>query len=425
MRNGSPRSGRVRPAPALLATALLLCGGAGLAEPKPPGPAAEGTALIEALEGSPLGVVGVVEEPRALDAKSWRASVAVDTALGGGVPAGQRVVIAWEELVASRPPRFTAGERVLVALEPLVAGSLWRQRFADPRELARVYGIADRGTAFLRTPSAESVSLLEHFLLLPHDVRDGPTGQRHLAALAADAERPLALSAARRLATTSGGSFGAEEAALLLRALARAERDPELATSLLGWIERGQPEGLAPALDAALADPERAPASFVRARGRLGTGLPAELERRALASPSAALRAAAAEVAGPAQAGRLAHLLREDKVPAVRLAALGRVGRLDAAGNLDALLAAFSDGDPAVRSAAALQVAALGPEVVPRLRDASHWPWPGSESAVIALQHTSGEEARAALVSLSEEHPDERVRTLARLAIGRPLGHKD
>ena len=410
----------------LLVIGLTLLGAAAAAEPAGPRPAAEGTALIEALEAAPLGVVGTIEGCTALDARSWRATVAVESALVGSAEPGKRIVIAWEELASTRPPRFANGDRVLLALERLAAGSLWRKRFEDPRELSSVHGVAQRGAAFLRMPAPGSVSILQHYLLLPADLRAGPAGQRHLIALAADAQRPLALSAARRLAAlASGAPLGAEDAALVLSALARAESDAELATSLLSWIERRQPLGLIPALDAAQGVPAGAPAIFVRARGRLGEGLPGERERALLASPSAALRAAAADVAGPAQIARLAELVRGDRVPDVRLAALKRLARLDAAAALEPLLAAFADADAAVRNAAALHVAAFGPEVVPRLREAAGRPWPAPQSAVLGLSHANSEESRAALAELAEEHPDERVRTLAAVALGRPIGHAD
>ena len=410
----------------LLVIALLLHGGAAVAQAPALKPAAEGTALIEALEVAPLGVVGTIEERSALDARGWRATVAVESALVGTAEPGQRVVIAWEELASSRPPRFANGDRVLLALEPLVAGSLWRKRFGDSKEISTAYGVAQRGAAFLRMPSPGSVSILQHYLLLPRDLRGGPAGQRHLVALAADAQRPLALSAARSLAALpSGATLGTEEAALVLRALARAESDAELATSLLIWIERRQPVGLIPALDAALAAPAGAPAIFVRARGRLGEGLPAERERALLASPSAALRAAAASVAGPARAARLAELLRRDPAPEVRLEALKRLARLEGPAALEPLLEAFDDTDSEVRNEAALHAAAFGPEVVPRLREVAGWPWPASQSAVLGLSRADSEESRAALVELAEKHPDERVRTLAAVALGRSIGHKD
>jgi hypothetical protein len=409
-----------------LIAGLALVAGAAAAEPPPVAPAAEGTALVEALEAAPLAVVGTIEDRTALDARGWRASVAVESALVGEAPRGTKLVIAWEELATARPPRFGNGDRVLLALEPLEANSLWRQRFGEPRALLAARGIPQRGAAFLRSPSLGSVTLLQHYLQMPADVRSGPAGQRLLVALAGEAERPLAVSAARRLgAVPASAALSPEEAQAVLRALARADADPELAASLLIWIERRQPPGLEPALDAALATGAKTPATFVSARGVLGEGLPADRERALLASPSARHRAAAAASAGPEQLSRLDTLARGDASPEVRVAALQRLARLEGAASLDTLLDAFDDAEASVRNQAAYAAAALGPEVVPRLREvADAWAWPASQSAVVALRTANSAEGRAALVHIADEHPDERVRALAALALGRDIGHK-
>jgi NAD-dependent oxidoreductase involved in siderophore biosynthesis len=69
-------------------------------------------------------------------------------------------------------------------------------------------------------------------------------------------------------------------------------------------------------------------------------------------------------------------------------------------------------------------VAAFGADAVPRLEDAAaRWPWPAPQTAVLALRFANAPAAREALAGLAEAHPDERVRTLARLALGRPIGH--
>ena len=408
-----------------LALGLLLLAGAAAGETPAAPPAAEGTELIEALEAAPLAVVGTIAARTGLDERGWRANVAVESVLKGEVGA-EPLAIAWEELASARPPRFANGDRVLLALEPLAVGSLWRQRIPDPKTLVAMLAVAQRSTAFLRSPSLGSVSLLRHYLALAPELREGPAGQRHLLGLAADGERALAISAARRLATGTGdATLGADEAAVALRALARADAEPALAAPLFAWVERKQPAGLASALDAALAAPESVPASFVQARGLLGEGLAADREAVLLASADGAQRAAAARVAGPAQADRLADLLRHDPLPEVRIAALSRLARLEGPASLDVLLDAFDDQDKAVRNQAGLHAAAFGVEAVPRLREvANRWPWPAPETAVIALRHANQPEARTVLVELADGHPDQRVRTLAGLALGRGLGHK-
>jgi HEAT repeat protein len=410
----------------LLAGLALLAGAAG-AQPPAAGTAAESTTLVDALEVAPLGVAGRIEGRSDLGGgRAFRALVRVESVLAGTPPPGP-IPIAWEELASSRPARFGDGERVLLALGPLPKTSLWRQRIPDTKALLATYGVSEDGTAFLRSPSLASLTVLRHYLALPAALRPGPDGQRHLLALAADAERALAVSAARRLAAQSGeAALDPATTPLALRALVRADADAELADVLLRWVERRQPAGLAPALDAALTKTEAAPATFVAARGRLGDGIPPERERAFLASASPAQRVAAAEVAGPEQAGRLADLLRGDPEPQVRSAALARLARLEGPAALDALLDAFDDDDAGVRDQAALQVAAFGAEAVPRLRDAAtRWTWPAPQTAVLALRLVDAPEAREALTGLAENHPDQRVRTLAELALGRPIGHKD
>ena len=379
------------------------------------------------MEEAPLAVVGELSESKALDLHGWRATLQVESALVGDAQPGQTLAIAWEELSAARPPRFSGGDRVLVVLEPLASGSLWRARFPETAEYLRARGVAQRGLAFLRSPSLGNLQLLRHYLALPADERAGPTGQGHLLALVADGERALAVSAAGRLAARGTGSdLEPGRAALALRALARADRDAELAGALLAWIERTQPGGLAAPLDAALAADARPPAIYAQARGLLAGGLGSERLAAWLADPSAQHRAAAASVATAAERDRLTGLVRSDPAVEVRRAALRRLAGLSGAGALDALLEAFSDREASLRSEAARLAAGLGPEGVPRIREvALGWPSPAPETAVLALRLSGSQEAAASLRELADTHPDPRIRTLAGVAIGRPLGHAD
>jgi hypothetical protein len=413
-------------APSITAFVLLLAVAAASAGKRAEvPPALEGTRLVEALESAPLAVVGQVGERAALDRHGWRATLAVESALVGDAKGGQLVPIAWEELASERPPRFADGDRVLVALEPLASGSLWRARFPDVREYVRVRAVAQRSAAFLRSPSLASLSQLAHYLALPAAERAGAAGQRHLLALAADSEPALAVSAAARLAQHGGAEpLEPSVATLALRALARADSDEALAAELLGWVERGQPAGLAPRLDRALAEDPAAPALFLRARGLLPGGVARERLAGALADPSAARRAAAASVAGAGQRDRLAELAKGDSAAEVRSAALHRLAGLEGAGSLETLLVAFSDRDAGVRSSAARLASGLGSDAVPRLREvALGWPDPAPETAVLALRFSEAADAAAVLRELADAHPDPRIRSLAALAIGRPLGH--
>ncbi|MGH7288769.1 MAG: hypothetical protein ACREI8_12195, partial [Myxococcota bacterium] len=78
------------------------------------------------------------------------------------------------------------------------------------------------------------------------------------------------------------------------------------------------------------------------------------------------------------------------------------------------------------RSEAARLAAGVGPEGVPRIREvALGWPSPAPETAVLALRLSGSPEAAASLRELADTHPDPRIRMLAGVAIGRPLGHAD
>jgi HEAT repeat protein len=128
-------------------------------------------------------------------------------------------------------------------------------------------------------------------------------------------------------------------------------------------------------------------------------------------------------VAGAAERQQLTVLAGNDPAPEVRRAALRRLSELDGARALEPILRAFSDRERAVRHEAAQLAAALGSEAVPRLREvALGWPAPAPETAVASLALSSAPEAQAALRELADAHSDPKVRGLAGLAIGRPLG---
>jgi HEAT repeat protein len=110
----------------------------------------------------------------------------------------------------------------------------------------------------------------------------------------------------------------------------------------------------------------------------------------------------------------------------VRSAALARLTTLTGVAALDTILAAFADRDAALRGEAAGLAAGLGSPAVSRLREvALRWPDPAPETAVLALRLCEARQASQVLSELADEHPEARIRALAALAIGRPLGHAD
>ena len=100
---------------ALLAGATLLAGAALAAEPARPTGARGGFEIVEALEASPVGVVGRIDQVRAIDAHGYAASIWVEAGLGAAsarIEPGTPIEIAWEELAQDRPPRFAEMDRV-------------------------------------------------------------------------------------------------------------------------------------------------------------------------------------------------------------------------------------------------------------------------------------------------------------------------
>jgi HEAT repeat protein len=113
-------------------------------------------------------------------------------------------------------------------------------------------------------------------------------------------------------------------------------------------------------------------------------------------------------------------------VPAVRSAAITRLVALRGDAAVDTALGTLADPDLGVRAAAAKGLGSLGPSVVPVLRHVVDTGEPeAAQAAVGALRWTMSPEARIQLVEIAETHPDPAIRTLAKLAIGRNIGHED
>ena len=120
---------------------------------------------------------------------------------------------------------------------------------------------------------------------------------------------------------------------------------------------------------------------------------------------------------------RLATLLRNDPATEVRAAAVAnllRRSRLDA---LEDATPALFDPEGAVRGEAALQIAALGPEVVPTL--AALVPGRTAEdlTGVLTALRWAGDNGVSVLQDIIDNHPDKRVRNLALVTLGRAPRH--
>lgn len=383
--------------------------------------------LFECLEAGPVGVVGEVLAPRELDAHGRAARLHVERSLVGTFRRGAEIPVVWEELSLSRPERFAPHDRVLVCLGPLPPQSIWLQRLPDPQERLRTLAVAERGDAFLRTPSPGALDELTHYLALGPD-REGPTGAEHLARLAAGAEPQLAALAVERLARfpNLGERLSPEAGAELVLALVRPDATPALRSAVLDLIGERRPEAVRAPLQAR-AGAESAPAVVWTALAQLDGQIPGERVQALFESEDADVREAAARAAPPGKAERvLSRLARTDPAPRVRAAAIERLVALQGRRAIDTALATLDDPELGVRAAAGRSLATLGPSVVPILRDVvDHGDSQAAQAAVGALRWTETREAQIELAEIAETHPDPAVRTLAELAIGRPIGHRD
>ncbi len=382
--------------------------------------------LIESLESAPVTVVGVVQQPRAVDRHGWTAELQVETPLVGHAKPRQELAIAWEELAASRAARFRHGDRILVSLEPLPGQSIWRQRFPDPERRASLLSVAEAGDAFLRDPTLGGVLILEHYARLGRDGRESSTGVGYLVELASGAQPPLALSAVERLGGMPGlsGLLPPDAGEQLVALLLRPDLSDALRDAVLDLIGRRQLEAARPALEREAARGEAASPVVFLALGRLDGELPAERVAWLLERGPASYRLAAARYAsGPEAPGRLRALLLRDADPAVRAAAVTRLVSLQGAAALSPAIAALSDSDDAVRQAALQALGSLGAAAVPALTGVVERGEPeAARAAVASLLLTNSPEAERELRRIAETHESEAIRLLAKIALAQPIG---
>jgi hypothetical protein len=405
----------------------LLAWAAVAAAAGPPPRAAGGVRLVEAMEAAPATVVASVEDTRSLGATSHAAVLRVETAVFGEVERGKRVRVAWEELAASRAPRFQSGERVLVVLEPLPGASIWLSRLPDAEERSNTLAVAMRGDAFLRNPSPGTSLQLEHYLALAPTDRAGAAGAGYLAQLAAAAEIPIAIDAVARL----DGRADLDEmltpkgARHLVTALVRDDAPPALQNALVELVGRHRPGSLREPLEALASGESLAPPIVYAALARLEGGLSPERTARLLAQAPERYRQVGARNASGARADRdLRSLIRRDPAPAVRVSAIERLVELRGADAIVPVADALHDSEPSVRTAAVRQLGAFGAAAVPELRRVVEASDPqAARAAVAGLALTGSAAGNDALREIAADHPDDSVRTLARIALGGEVGH--
>lgn len=368
-------------------------------------------------------VVGVVSEPKKIDLHGWSAGLRVDQLLAGEATPGDVVTMAWEELSIARPVRFADGERVLVVLSPLPTQSLWRKRFADAPDPRKVRVVAGSGEAFLVAPDGATLNALEHYLAMAADARKGAPGEARLAELVSVGHPSIALEALERLETATA-PLGVDAVSTLLA----AARDPRRETSLRARalkLAAKQDSPMVRETATALSEPGstlRVPAYRVLAG--LPGALPPERTAALLSAADPELRVVGIEhIADAGARERLLGLLREDKDASVRLAAGEALLSRGGASAIADVIVLLDDPDAPVRNGIAGAIGALGSPAVEPLRKVADT---GSERAALAAVlglARAGNDGGAALVAITHLHPNEAVRTFAKLAIGRGIGH--
>jgi hypothetical protein len=399
---------------------------AAASEAAPP-PAAGGVGVLRCLEQTGrVGLVAQLREPHRLDRHGWSAGAEVERVLGRREGSGSEettIPIVWEELATARPARFGDDERVLLCLEALPGASIWRERLPDAVLRERTLSVAEGGDAFVRRPSLATLTLLDHYLVLAAEDRQGAPGAAYLARLSRDGELPLARDAVDRLARLPGldGLLDSTAGGWLVAALLRPDADSALQDEIVRLVAERRPEAIRPALRTKLSDPA-APAVLYIAWAALEDGLSVSVARELLARGSPAHRLAAARaVTGEESARILVPLVRGDPEPQVRAAAVARLIALRAPEALDAGLAALRDEDTGVRAEAAHGLAMLGGRSVPGLLDVVEMgPAAASQAAVLALSGIDPE-GLVALREVAASHADPGIRMLARMALGQDM----
>lgn len=395
--------------------------------------------LIEAFVSAPGLLIGTVTDVEGVVHGGWLATIDLERKLRsreGEAKAPSQIEVAWEEPIPTMPARFETGQRILLAIESLSTASIWKQRVPDPVRRSSLYSVADKANAYLERPSASELLDLEHYLALGIDARRGNAGVVYLAALASRAQPRLAISALSMLekAPDLSKELDTGTANHLCNAVMRAGREPgeirgtaeaDVSEAALTLLERRRPEGLRPVLKARIAKLEpSAPAVLYAALGAIDGSIPDDVALELLASASVEHRVAAARFAsGQGGRERIRHLLRWDPDPAVRAVAVKRLLELEGADGLSDAIRGLDDPVPDVRLASMRAIATLDPEAI---RDLEYVVDSGSKegarSAVVTLSFM-GAEAHQLLLKISEQHPDESLRALAGIAVGKPIGH--
>jgi hypothetical protein len=357
--------------------------------------------------------------PGQIDLHGWSARLRVERALVGELAPGSTVRIAWEELSRGRPARFRDGDRILVALGPLPGASLWSQRFPDRDALA----VAARGEAFLRAPDPASVETLAAYLSVAPEQRRARPGVEALADLVSRAQPPLARAALATLGQVSAldAKLSPHARAALTRALTGPDHSQALQRGILSLIAGRQLQSLRSAVEPHAAEGSPLEPHALAALAALDGGLPAAKVATLLDSGNPVLRTLGVRTAPatPSMPG-LPGLLRADPDPEVRAAVVETLLSSQGEAAVGPVSVALFDADAKVREAAVRGLASLGAAAVPTLESLVERRTLEEARTPLAALGLAGPAGRDALGRIAAFHPDEGVRTLARVLLGRP-----
>jgi hypothetical protein len=403
----------------VLAAMVFLAGAARAVSPSPD--------LLAELERAPAVVVGRVESVTALAHGGHLARIEPEQVLTGHDASKDLLLVAWEEPTPALPPRLSEGQVVVLGLSPMPTASIWRTRIPDDEARAQAVSIAGAGGAYLLRPSPFDLDALEHYLAMSQAAREGDGGEVRLAEMAQGGSAPLAISAwglfTQRVNVE--GPLSPLVARSLVDALTRDDAG-DLPERIVGWVDRTRPEGLLLWIDARLAaDPTQTPpTALLSARAALTGGLdPESVETLAESDDPARRLLAAQRASGDDARTLLPFLVRNDPAAPVRAAALAHWVSLAGEAAMPEALGALDDPDAPVRKQAAESLASLGEVAIgPLVNEVDRGTPDAARTAVVALA-MMGEPGRAELMAIAEGHDDEAMRTLARVALGLPIGH--
>jgi hypothetical protein len=385
-----------------------------------------GADLFPVAEGARSVVVGRIDSVSRVDDHAYLARLDVERVLRGKGEAGARINISWEELARGRAVRFQEGDRVLVALMPLPQASIWDRRFLGGRASGDPLAIAAEGRAYVRHPRPLDVDLVATYLALSPEKQRGTAGRVALSRMIAQAADELALSSLVRLQSLveTGDLLDSESRQLLEAALLDGARPLRVRKELIAWVRDREVNGLKAALEQLAARDDALQAEATAALGGLAGGLAEQRIDELLGSGKAELRAIGARFArSSSRRKQLAELIENDPAAEVRAAAAQSIIAVAGIDAFADVIPALGDRAGSVQLAAVDAVVGLGAAVVEPLtalaRDGRPEQAIGAILALDALQ----EAGKQALMGLAVDHPDERIRRLALLALGKMPGH--